>query len=278
MKIICDTASLFTPSQQEQYGIKVFPLNVTINQKTYKEFVDIESKEFLDLVLDGGIPQSSQPSIGEVMDFYENCDDEIIALTMADGLSGTYASFEGARQSLDDDKKDKIHVINTTTLCGPEHLLVQKVIQLKEKGCTTQEIINQLQYSMDRNVSFLIPADFSFLKRGGRLTPLAAAIGGLLKIVPVLKQTEDGKRLEKFAIKRTYKSAIMDIIQYLKNMMIDETYTVSISHAGVLEQAQKTKQWLQETFPNTRIEIFDLTPVFITQGGPGCIAIQAIRN
>lgn len=278
MKIICDSGSLFTPSQQEEFGITVFPLNVTINKKTYKEFVDIGREEFLQKVLDGGIPTSSQPSIGDVMDFYDNCEEDVIAITMADGLSGTYASFEGARQSMDDDKKNRIHVVNTTTLCGPEHLLVKKAIKLKEQGCTTEEILAALQYSMEKNTSFLIPADFTFLKRGGRLTPLAATIGGFLKIVPVLQQTADGKRLEKFGIKRTYKSAIQDIIEYFKNMGVDNSFTLSVSHAGVLEQAEKTKKWLQEEFPNTLIEIFNLTPAFITQGGPGCIAIQVIRN
>lgn len=278
MKIICDTGSLFTPSQQEELGIRVFPLNVTINQQTYKECKDISSKEFLDLVLAGGIPQSSQPSIGEVMDFYEECDEEIIAITMADGLSGTYASFAGACQSVEDEKKSKIHVLNSKTLCGPEHYLVQKAMCLKEEGHSTSEIIDALQFSMDNSASFLIPADFSFLKRGGRLTPLAATIGGLLKIVPVLKQTSDGTRLEKFAIKRTFKSALIDIISFFKENNVDENYTISISHAGVLDQALKAKKWIEEQFPNTKIEIFDLTPAFITQGGPGCVAIQMIRN
>ncbi|MCF0106527.1 MAG: DegV family protein [Holdemanella sp.] len=277
MKIICDSASLFEPSMEEEFGIKVFPLNVTINNKTYKEFAEIDRKTFINQIYEGHLPTSSQPSIGEVLDFFEDCDEETIAITMADGLSGTYQSFVGAKQSLEGNA-DHIHIINSRTLCGPERLLVLKALKLKDEGCTAEEIIEQLNYSMDRHSSFLIPKDYDFLKRGGRLTPVAATVAGLLKVVPVLQETEDGKRLEKFALKRTFKAAVMDIIDYFKKMNVDENYTISISHADALDIAQKAVGWIQEALPSTKVEVYELSPVFITQGGPGCVSIQVIHN
>lgn len=275
MKIITDTSALYTPKEGKEMGIIVLPLSVTINKKTYKEFVDISSEEFLEIVKSGAIPTSSQPSVGETLEVFENEKDDLLVITMADGLSGTYQSTIGAKESIENN--EHIHIINSMTLCGPHRYLVQKAIQLKEEGYDLDTIMQELHKSIASIKSFLIPQDFNFLKRGGRLTPLAATIGGMLKVVPVMVQTEDGKKLEKFAIKRTLKSAVTEIIKDFKNIGVNEKYRIYVSHAGVLKSANDVVKQIEKTFENVSIELLDLSPAFITQGGPGCIAIQTIK-
>ncbi|MBR3841143.1 MAG: DegV family protein, partial [Erysipelotrichales bacterium] len=90
-------------------------------------------------------------------------------------------------------------------------------------------------------------------------------------------QTEDGKRLESFGIKRTHKKAVDAVCEKLKEIGVNENYLISVSHADVKEQATATVNQISEHFPNTQVELLDLSPAFITQGGPGCIAIQAIK-
>ena len=275
MKIVTDTSTLYSPKEGQELGITVLPLCVTVNKKTYREFVDIDSQQFLQLVKEG-IPSSSQPPAGELLEIFENKDEDILVISMADGLSGTYQSAVGMKNSLDEN--DHIHIINTKTLCGPHRYLVQKALTLKKEKKTLDEIKEEFHNSIQTVKSFLIPQDFDFLRRGGRLTPLAAKIGSLLKIVPVLIQTEDGKRLEKFAMKRTMSGAINEIIKHFKSAQINEDYRIYISHAGVLEKAQEVKEQLQKHFQNIAIELLDLSPAFITQGGPECIAIQIIKS
>lgn len=164
------------------------------------------------------------------------------------------------------------------TLCGPQRYLVQKAVKLREKGLDIEHIKKELYKSIASEKSFLIPQDFKFLKRGGRLTPLAARIGEMLKIVPVMTKTKDGKKLEKFAIKKTYRGSLKEIIKNLQEIGVNEDYMIYISHADVLEQAQEAKALIQKKFEKIKIEIHDLSPVFITQGGPGCLAIQTIRK
>ena len=171
----------------------------------------------------------------------------------------------------------RIHIINSMTLCGPHRYLVGKALQLKEEGMSIDAIMQEIHKRIATTKSFLIPQDFSFLKRGGRLTPLAAAVGGMLKVVPVMMQTEDGKKLEKFALKRTMKSAVSEVIKSFLSIGVDESYRIYVSHAGVLKQAQEVVKQIQKKFENIQIEILDLSPAFITQGGPGCIAIQTIK-
>ena len=126
--------------------------------------------------------------------------------------------------------------------------------------------------------SFLIPQDFDFLRRGGRLTPMAAAFGSVLKLKPIMKQTDDGRRLDKFGVKRTMKAVVAAIIEHLKKAELDSRHVLYVSHARVPEDAKKVMAQLQEAFPEVEYHMLDLGAAFVTQGGPGCIAIQYIEK
>ncbi len=275
MKIITDTSTLYHPRDGKDLGITILPLSVSVNGKTYKEFVDIDSSEFIAQVRAGGVPTSSQPAVGEIIEIFEDEQDEILVISMADGLSGTYQSAVGARESVTNN--DRIYIMNSKTLCGPHRYLVQKAMKLREEGLSIEQMKVELQKSIDSARSFLIPQDFNFLRRGGRLTPIAATVGGLLKIIPVMQQTDDGRRIEKFAIKRTMSGAASEVIKHFKALGVNEDYKIFVSHADVLKQAQEIVDQIKESFNNVVVEMLDLSPAFITQGGPDCIAIQMIK-
>lgn len=235
MKIITDTAALYTPEDGKKLGMTVLPLSVSINNKVYKEFIEMESEEFLRLIKAGGIPTSSQPAVGDYMESFEKETEELLVLTLADGLSGAYQTAMSVKENMPD--SEYIHVVNTKTLCGPYRYILQKALKIQEKNLTFEETMRELNKSINDHKSFLIPFDFDFLKRGGRLTPAAATIGGFLKIVPVLAQTKDGKRLEPFAIKKTFKSAISSILDDFSEHGIDESYRIYIAHADNWKRA-----------------------------------------
>ena len=276
MKIVTDTSTLFSPKEGLELGLTVLPLSVTAAGNVYKEYVDIQPTEFLKIVKEGHVPTSSQPSVGETIDAFENTDEEIICISMADGLSGTYQSAVGAKNSVNNN--EHITVINSRTLCGPHRYMVKKALKMKAEGATTQKIVDEMNRLAHSNKSFLIPSDFDFLARGGRLTPLAAKIAGLVKIVPVMTQTEDMKKLESAGMKRTMKKAVQTAIDAFKDMGVNENYLITVSHAGVEEEAKKVLNQIHEAFPNTEIELVHLSCAFIVQGGPGCIAIQTINK
>ena len=92
VQILSDSSTLYSVSEGKDVGLVVVPLSVQINNKSYREFEDISSKEFLKIIAEGHIPTSSQPSIGEKEEAYNAVNGEVIDLTMADGLSGTYPS------------------------------------------------------------------------------------------------------------------------------------------------------------------------------------------
>ena len=90
--------------------------------------------------------------------------------------------------------------------------------------------------------------------------------------------TEDCKRLDKFAVKRTMKSAVDTIINHLKSKNLDSRHILYISHADALEDAKKIMVQMKETFTELEVKILELSPVFVAQGGPKCIAIQYIEK
>lgn len=276
IKLMTDTSALIMPEEGKEMGLEVLPLSVSIDGKTYQEFIEMDSETFLKKIAEGHLPSSSQPPIGQVIEVYEKYpEDDVVNICMADGLSGTYLSAVGAKSGLA--HHEHIHVINCRTLCGPQMHLVKNAVKAVNNGCSLEELMTLLENKIESVRSFLMPQDFEFLKRGGRLTPIAAKIGGLLKIQPVLTQTPDGTRLEKLTIARTFSGAVNSIIkEFTTSVNNPEKYHIYISHADVLAQAKKVKGSFLKQFPQTKIDILDLSPAFITQGGPGCIAIQWI--
>lgn len=277
IRIVSDSSALYSKKDGQAKGVTIAPLIVTINGKTYREYEDINTEEFINIINEGHIPVSSQPAIGEVLNIYdENIEDEIINISMADGLSGTYNSACVAKDMATN--PDRIEVINSETLCGPQNYLVDLAVELVKLGKTKNEIVSEIKKAMEETKSFLIPHDFDYLVRGGRLSSLAGKVGGLIKLVPVMTLSEDCTRLVKFTTKRTFNKAVEKICEELINAGVDSNYNIYISHACTESLANEAKNIIMKKIENANIEINMLGPVFTAQGGPGCVAIQSIKK
>ena len=212
--IVSDTSTLYSTSQAKESGFSVAPLSVTIARKSYREFDEISSEEFVDIIRQGHMPTSSQPALGEVEEMYNQFPgEEIINVSMALGLSGTYTSAVAAAQMCD--HADKISVINTRTLCGPHRYMVEQAVAWAREGQSRQEIIAKLNVIMDSAKSYLVPADFDYLRRGGRLSPLVSYVGKAANLTPIMTQTDNGERLTVAGIRRGFPHAVKYITEAL---------------------------------------------------------------
>ena len=276
VRIVSDTSTLYSTTQAKEAGFRVSPLSVTIAGKTYREFDDITSEAFVDIIRQGHMPTSSQPAIGEVEELY-NCypGEEIINVAMAHGLSGTYTSAVAAAQMCD--HADQITVINTRTLCGPHRYMVEKAVEWAKSGETAAYIVEKLSELMDSAKSFLVPADFDYLRRGGRLSPLVSHVGKAAGLTPIMTQTENGERLTVASIRRGYAHAVKYMTKELEKHGIGAGWRVYISHAGAMDKALQTLDAMKAAMPEAYFEILPLSPAFITQGGPGCVAVQYVK-
>lgn len=277
VRIVSDTSTLHSTQQAQQAGFAVSPLSVTIGGNSYREFDEISSEQFVDLIKQGNMPTSSQPALGEVHELYEQYpEDEILNITMALGLSGTYTGAVAAAELCD--HKDNITVLNSRTLCGPHRYLVEQAVEMANQGDTVAQIVEKTEKLMDTAKSFLMPADFGYLRRGGRLSPMVSYVGQVAGLTPVMTQTEDGKQLKVANVRRGFVHAIKYVVKALEEHGVEKGWRIYISHAAVPELAEKAKKILNEAFPEAFIDILPLSPAFITQGGPGCVAIQVIHE
>ena len=277
VRIVSDTSTLYSTTQAKEAGFAVSPLSVTIAGKTYREFDEISSEEFVSIIQQGHMPTSSQPAIGEVTELYgQYVDDEIINVAMAAGLSGTYSSAVAAAELCDN--SDKITVVNTRTLCGPHRYMVEQAVAWAKEGQSKEEILEKLNVLMDSAWSYLVPADYDYLRRGGRLSPLVSYVGKAAHLTPVMTQTENGERLTIAAIRRGFSHAVKFIVKELEKAGVGQGWKVQISHAGCPDKAQKVMEALKEAMPEADYSIIPLSPAFITQGGPGCFAVQYVHE
>ncbi len=277
VRIVADTSTLYSTSQAREAGFAVSALSVTIAGKSYREFDEISAEEFVSIIRQGNMPTSSQPAIGEVEALYnEFAGDEILNVTMAHGLSGTYTSACAAAEICD--HSEKIHVINTRTLCGPHRYLVEQAVRWAQAGETVEAITEKLNALMDSAKSFLVPADFDYLRRGGRLSPLVSYVGKAANLTPIMTQTETGERLTAAGIRRGYPHAVKFIAKELEKAGVGKGWRVYISHADAVDKAELALKHLKEVMSEAVYEIWPLSPAFITQGGPGCVAIQYIHE
>lgn len=275
VQIITDSSTLITVAEGKEMGIDVLPLCVNIMDEDYRD-LQVDMDDFYGKIAKGGIPKSSQPPVGEYVEaFKAHAGKKILNIAMAHGLSGTYQSACGAKEIADN--KDDIEVFNTRTLCGPHRYMVEKALAMANAGAAMEEILRTLEECRDNCHSYLIVQDFDFLRRGGRLTPVAAKFASALNVKPIMEQVEEGTRLSIHGVARTIKGAAKNIKSQLEKRNVGEGYLISISHARAEKDAQEIAAVMRETFAKAKVEILDLSPAFITQGGPGCIAVQYVK-
>ncbi len=270
MKIITDTGSLMSQAQALELDIELLPLQVAILGKNYRDYFELKSADFVEMVKKA-IPNSSQPAIGDVMEVYERTKNAL-HITMTKGLSATYDSALGILNSM---YTEGITLFNSKTLAGTQKYLVELAASLS-KDKTVEEIVERMNKCLSSCQSFLMPTDFDYLKRGGRITTLAATLGGFLKLKPIVMHVEGSERLEKFGSGRTWTNAIDQIIDRMIENGVSYTHKIYISHAFKLEVAELAFKRIKERIQNIEVDILELSPVMITQGGPGCVAIQYI--
>ena len=277
VRIVADTSTLYSTKQAEEAGFSVAPLSVTIGGETYREFDEISSDRFVEKIREGNMPTSSQPAIGEVAEVFERFpEDEILNISMAHGLSGTYTSACAAAELLE--AGDRITVLNSRTLCGPHRYIVENAVRLAKAGKSKAEILADCARLMKTDKSYLMPDDFDYLRRGGRVSSLVSYVGRAAHLAPVMTQTEDTTQLTIAGVRRSFFHAVQYVGKALENLGVGEHWRVYITHASAPQLAQKAYDQLKSLFPAAHFEIHPLSPAFITQGGPNCVAVQVIRS
>ena len=280
--ILTDSNSGITQEEAEQAGIYVFPTPVYINDEVFYEGVDLTTDQFFARQAEGAEIKTSMPVVGDVIDKWESLleeYDEVVYIPLSSGLS---SSCETAIM-LAEDYDGKVQVVNNQRISVTMKLSVYDAKRLADAGKSATEIKEILEAMKFESTIYIMVDTLEYLKKGGRITPAAAAIGSLLKIKPVLQIR--GEKLDSFAKARTVKQAkqiMMDAIaKDMDEVLHDptgENTIIAMAHTQNEEEIAKFKAEVEERFPGHDIFVDTLSLVVSSHIGPGALAVTCTKK
>ncbi len=279
--ILTDSNSGITQAEAKQNGLYVIPMPFYIDGQMFFEEIDLSQEEFYDKLTEGLEITTSMPTVGTVTDTWKALlkdYDEVIYLPMSSGLSSSCATAYMLAQEEPFD--GKVFVVDNQRISVTLRQSVYDAKLLADQGKSAGEIRDILLEEKLRASIYIMVDTLTYLKRGGRITPAAAALGTLLKLKPVLQI--QGEKLDAFAKARTLKHAKTIMIDAIKkdfeerfhdatgsNMYLEIAYTYD---RGAAEQFRDE---VQEIFPSHEIVVNPLSLSVSCHIGPGALALAA---
>lgn len=284
--IMADSNCGIMPEEESHYGIHILPMPIIIDGKTYFEGIDITMEEFYQKQTSGSVITTSQPSPGDVTDMWDQllkAHDEIVFIPMSSGLSNTCQT--ALLLAEDELYKGRVFVVDNHRISVTQALAVLDAKALADDGRTAREIKEILEKeAMDATIYIAVDT-LEYLKKGGRITAAAAALGTILKLKPIL--TIQGDKLDSYAKARGMKSAFRVMLEALKSDIasrlshLREKGLLKIGIANTMMDPDKLeifKAELKKNFPDVELVYFPLTMSIGTHVGPGGIGIGAVRS
>lgn len=282
--VITDSNSGITQQMGKDMGIDVIPMPFMFGdeQETYYEDINLTREEFFQRLADGQLVHTSQPAPGDVMKAWDQAletHDQVVYIPMSSGLSG---SCQSAR-ILAQDYEGRVEVVNNQRISVTQKRSVEDAMALAEKGWSAQQIREKLEEVKFDSSIFIMLDTLVYLKRGGRITPAAAALGTLLRIKPVLKIK--GERLDAFSKARTVNQGKQTMINAMRNDINNlyggtksETVYLYAVHAQCPEPFAAWSRDVKDAFPNFHVREDRLSLSICCHIGPGALAIACSKK
>ena len=273
--IVTDSGSGLTKQQAGELGIYYLPLQIIIQDKMFLDGENITVEEIYEYLRNGEMPTTSMPPMGLVEELFTQLKAEGYEAVIAVPLSGGLSSTSSVMQAVAKEHQVNLHVIESYTTCNIQRYLAISASQLVEQGHDLETIVERLCASAADSGTLIIPDDLQHLKRGGRLTPLAAALGGLLKIKPILRLDRESEgKVDVYDKVRTMSKALSTFQEHGLN----EAYTLTVLHSGAPKEGEKLKAMMEEAFPGLDVYYGLIGAVISAHTGVGCLGIQYIRK
>ncbi|MDE6673949.1 MAG: DegV family protein [Acetatifactor sp.] len=281
--VITDSNSGITQSQAKEMGIFVLPMPFFINDETYFEDISLTQEQFYEMLKDGADIHTSQPSPESVMQLWDEVlkeYDEIVHIPMSSGLSSSCQSAIMLAQ----DYEGKVQVVNNQRISVTQRQSALDAKLLASKGMSAVEIKNFLEEDKFNSSIYIMLDTLYYLKKGGRITPAAAALGTLLKLKPVLQI--QGEKLDAFAKARTTNQGKSIMIGAIKKdietrfggMSEDKHIWLEIAHTANAEAAEAYKSEILEQFRGYDIHIEPVSLSVACHIGPGALAFACCKK
>ena len=281
--IVTDSNSGITQAQAKELGIFVLPMPFMINEETYFEDINLTQEQFYEMLKSGADISTSQPSPEAVTSLWDEIlkeYDEIVHIPMSSGLSGSCQS----AMVFAEDYDGKVQVVNNQRISVTQRQSALDAKLLVAKGMNAKEIKDFLEADKFNSSIYIMLDTLYYLKKGGRITPAAAAIGTMLRLKPVL--TIQGEKLDAFAKARTTtqgKTMMMnairnDINNRFGGMTEEKGIWMQIAYTYAKDAAAALKADVAAEFPGYDIHMDPLSLSVACHIGPGALAVACCKK
>ena len=280
--VVTDSNSGITQAQGKELGITVLPMPFMIDGNEFFEDISLTQQEFYGKMEEDMDISTSQPSPESIVELWEALLEEydgIVHIPMSSGLSGSCQTALMLAEEFD----GRVQVVNNHRISVTQRQSALDALEMAGKGMDVVQIKEVLERTGSESTIYITVDTLKYLKKGGRITPAAAALGTLLRLKPVL--TIQGEKLDAFAKARSMKQAksmMISAIQHDLETRWDDKEGkkthLEIAHTNCEEAALQLKEELLELFPDTDIHIDPLSLSVACHIGPGALAIAAVKK
>lgn len=282
--IVTDSNSGITQQQAKELGIHVLPMPFMIDGETYYEEITLSQEEFYQKLAQKADISTSQPSPESITQLWDTLlqeNDEVVHIPMSSGLSGSCQTAVMLAQDYD----GKVHVVNNQRISVTQKQSVYDAMALAKEGKTGSEIKDILEEDKFNSSIYIMIDTLYYLKRGGRITPAAAALGTLLRLKPVLQI--QGEKLDAFAKARTVTQAKSIMINAIKSdiekrfggLTPDNQINLALAHTQNEEAVKVFREEVQAQFPNYHVVAVDPLSLSVScHIGPGSLAVTCCKK
>ena len=282
--VVTDSNSGITQIQAKEMGITVLPMPFMIDGETYYEDITLTQEQFYQKLKDNSDISTSQPTPDSIMKMWDELlkeYDQIVHIPMSSGLSGSCST--AMMLAGEDEYEGKVFVVDNRRISVTQYQSVKDAQMLAAMGMDGAQIRKRLEETAADSVIFITVDTLKYLKKGGRITPAAAALGTLLRIKPVLIIL--GEKLDSFAKARTMKQAktmMMNAIQKELDERLHDSGCkdchLAIAHTDNEEAALEFQKEVKERFPDADVYMAPLSLSIACHIGPGSLAVTATRK
>lgn len=280
--VITDSNSGINFEDAKELGIKVLPMPFLIDGKTYFEEISLSQEEFFEKLENDVDISTSQPSPESVMKIWDEAleeADEVVYIPMSSGLSSSCHT----ALMLADDYDGKVQVVDNQRISVTQRQSVLDAMELAKRGLTAVQIKEKLEKVKFESSIYIMLDTLKYFKKGGRITPAAAAFGSALRLKPVL--TIQGEKLDAYAIAKTKKQGVKKMLTAIEDDINKrfggtdhmENIHMEIAHTKNPEAAEDLKQQIIEKFGVTEVDLYPLSLSIACHIGPGSIAVACSK-
>lgn len=280
--IVTDSNSGITQDQARELGLWVLPMPFMIGDRNCLEGVDLTQEEFYQQMEAGADIRTSQPSPQSVVDLWNRLleeYDQIVHIPMSSGLSSSFAT----AWALAGDYEGQVYVVDNHRISVTQRQSALEAKALADRGWKGADIRQVLERSGPQSMIYITVDTLKYLKKGGRITPAAAALGTLLKIKPILGI--DGGKLDAFSKTRTMKQAKAIMIEAIaKDMEFrfgdrqGRNMCLQIAHTCNEEAARELMETMKGLYPGVPVYADRLSLSIACHIGPGSLALACTKK